>query len=402
MRLHWFLLFATLALLLGPAISLGQFGGPPGGGFSTDPNAMWTNMAGNKDTLTAADVANNPFLARMFDRIAQASGQITKQQFVAYWQQRQQQWTGGRAPGPGGGWPGQPGPAGPGNPLAGGAGVGWGAGPFNLDQMAEMRFGRLDANGDGLLNADEMDDTLRAERDKWDTNHDGFIDLNEFKAYFRAGVRQLQANRQGNPPWGQAPGDASEQRPTVYRAGKLPPGLPSWFAQYDTDGDGQIGLYEWVAAGQPVEQFLALDRNGDGFLTAEEVLRAVQVPQAVGGGSPGVVATGLPTAQEGGAATDGGLLTAERSPRHAGSPERCPPPRFQATTRPAWNAPASRSTACRSATPSATASSFQAGPTLSADRAPFRRLRGATPTIPRWRWGLSRYSSNTAASTRTS
>jgi hypothetical protein len=63
-----------------------------------------------------------------------------------------------------------------------------------------------------------------------------------------------------------------ETKHVVYRAGKLPKELPPWFAQYDKDGDGQIGLYEWKATGQPLKDFLAMDLNGDGFLTVEEVL----------------------------------------------------------------------------------------------------------------------------------
>jgi hypothetical protein len=59
----------------------------------------------------------------------------------------------------------------------------------------------------------------------------------------------------------------------VYRAGNLPlDKLPPWFAQLDTDRDGQIGLYEWRRAGKPLEDFRAMDRNNDGFLTVEEVL----------------------------------------------------------------------------------------------------------------------------------
>jgi hypothetical protein len=63
-----------------------------------------------------------------------------------------------------------------------------------------------------------------------------------------------------------------ERRPVVYRAGHLPPGLPDWFAQLDTDHDAQIGLYEWKHSGRPLEEFRAMDRNNDGFLTVEEVL----------------------------------------------------------------------------------------------------------------------------------
>jgi hypothetical protein len=84
-----------------------------------------------------------------------------------------------------------------------------------------------------------------------------------------------------------------DQKPVVYRAGNLPRELPAWFREADTDQDGQIGLYEWKAKGWPVEQFQNLDRNDDGFLTVDEVLRSVKQPAsqvgspATAGASPG-------------------------------------------------------------------------------------------------------------------
>ena len=64
-----------------------------------------------------------------------------------------------------------------------------------------------------------------------------------------------------------------EKGATVYRTGKMPKELPAWFEEADKDKDGQVGLYEWKATGKPVREFMAMDQNGDGFLTAEEVLR---------------------------------------------------------------------------------------------------------------------------------
>jgi hypothetical protein len=76
--------------------------------------------------------------------------------------------------------------------------------------------------------------------------------------------------------------DTDAERPTVDRAGKLSPELPAWFFQLDTDGDGQVGLYEWVKGGRPVEEFRKIDRNGDGFLTAAEVLRYIRLHEPAG------------------------------------------------------------------------------------------------------------------------
>jgi uncharacterized protein (TIGR03067 family) len=54
--------------------------------------------------------------------------------------------------------------------------------------------------------------------------------------------------------------------------GIVPEGLPPWFEKLDTNEDGQISLLEWRKAGKKVEDFRKLDVNGDGFITADEVL----------------------------------------------------------------------------------------------------------------------------------
>lgn len=45
--------------------------------------------------------------------------------------------------------------------------------------------------------------------------------------------------------------------------------LPTKFSEVDTNGDGQIGLYEWDRA--KYKEFFAMDRNQDGFLTPREL-----------------------------------------------------------------------------------------------------------------------------------
>jgi len=143
--------------------------------------------------------------------------------------------------------------------------------------MTERRFKQLDRNGDGYLNSDEMPNSLRAELNRWDTNKDGLIDLTEYKAY--AKERELQ--RQAQSFQGQVDGANStpepdeDRKPVVYNSSNYPKELPAWFKQLDIDNDGQVGLYEWRRAGKSIEEFQAMDRNDDGFLTIEEVLYSV-------------------------------------------------------------------------------------------------------------------------------
>jgi Ca2+-binding EF-hand superfamily protein len=186
----------------------------------------------------------------------------------------------------GGGWGGAGGI--PGGGWGGGGGIpggGWaGGGGWNVNSpaadpmagMAESAFRKLDANGDGFLNFDEMTESLKAEKDKWDTNKDGFIDINEFKAYLQARMQQITGDGGDGSGVADAEVEKAEEdkKPVVYRAGKLPKELPSWFAELDTDQDAQVGLYEWKKSGRSLDEFFAMDRNGDGFLTIEEVLHA--------------------------------------------------------------------------------------------------------------------------------
>jgi hypothetical protein len=54
--------------------------------------------------------------------------------------------------------------------------------------------------------------------------------------------------------------------------------LPDWFTKLDRDGDGQVGLYEWPKD-RPLQQFLDMDRNGDGFITIEEAMRFFKIKE---------------------------------------------------------------------------------------------------------------------------
>jgi Ca2+-binding EF-hand superfamily protein len=60
--------------------------------------------------------------------------------------------------------------------------------------------------------------------------------------------------------------------------GVPPPGLPDWFRQLDADKDGQVALDEWRAAGRALPGFDEFDRDGDGLITAREVVRVAGSP----------------------------------------------------------------------------------------------------------------------------
>jgi Ca2+-binding EF-hand superfamily protein len=157
---------------------------------------------------------------------------------------------------------------------------------------AEAQFRRLDTNADGVLSYDELSEELQAERDKWDLNKDGFIDLNEFKAYVGARNPASQNRNQDDEA-------ADKSMPSVHRAGRLPKELPAWFEELDTNHDAQVALYEWKHSGRALALFNVLDRNGDGFLTVDEVLHAQNVgiiaPEARGPAGAAATVTGRRT-----------------------------------------------------------------------------------------------------------
>jgi Ca2+-binding EF-hand superfamily protein len=241
---------------------------------------FFDRMANGKSEIVISEISNPQFQG-MLNRIAQSvgatNGRLTRDQYIQGSQQMMAQWQrGGGFQRPNGGGP----------PTAGPANTG-GTAEGQTDQMAEAEFKRRDRNNDGLLNQDEMGRELRAEWQQWDTNKDGAISLAEFKAFYASKMQQRQ-NQYGNAAIVvTAAAEEEDKKPTVYRAGKLPDGIPSWFSQLDTDSDGQIGLYEWKASGRPIEDFLAMDRNKDGFLTIDEVMRAEKAKPSRGGPAAG-------------------------------------------------------------------------------------------------------------------
>lgn len=271
---------------------------------------------------------NDPKDVKRFDEMAQklgsANSAITRQQYLDYYQQREQGSGSSRKS-----FNGSPmvfststnAPAVPASAATGMEGQSRSSfgGSGGLSSWTDRAFRQYDRNGDGMLNNDEIPETMRNERAQWDTNGDGLIDPNEYTSYSQARMQQMQAERTSNGSTtsgglgrpsssnGSSPTNPSSSvmgmsrgaldmgsmrgldrggtsssrqrdsdpapRATVYRAGNLPRELPSWFAQRDTDNDGQVALYEWRASGSSLSDFQQFDGNNDGFVTVEEVLR---------------------------------------------------------------------------------------------------------------------------------
>ena len=167
-------------------------------------------------------------------------------------------------------------PGGPGaaSPFGGGEGFRGSRGnPLDMmNQWADSEFNRRDINGDGLLNSDEMPEAIKNDLVRTDMNHDQLIDVNEYRAYFMARMQGGGEGGRSGDPVTRILEEEFDKRPMVLRAGKLPKEL-KWFSDLDTNGDGQVALYEWRAGGKDMDEFPTHDRNDDGFITPEEALR---------------------------------------------------------------------------------------------------------------------------------
>lgn len=188
---------------------------------------------------------------------------------------------------------------------------------FDPSTMADSIFQRSDKNGDGKITRDEAAGSRMATSfDEIDTNKDGNVTADEFKPYMTARMSGFRSRSSGSytpPVPGAVPGvpagetttvvvsgspspvaysgrtergetkpaattpkgksDEEDKRPFVARYGNLPKEAPSWFNSLDSDQDGMIGLYEWRRDKRAITEFVEMDLNGDGYLTADEYVR---------------------------------------------------------------------------------------------------------------------------------
>lgn len=136
-----------------------------------------------------------------------------------------------------------------------------------------------DSNKNGRLERSEWT-KLKGNPGASDLDKDGVLTKEELADYLqRFGSRERDVTRR-------APSRSS--RSTKDKNGKsyrfltpherLPKGLPGWFTERDYNVDGQISLFEYEAdlTAAKVAKFNQFDLNGDGFIVAQEYLKATQ------------------------------------------------------------------------------------------------------------------------------
>lgn len=109
-------------------------------------------------------------------------------------------------------------------------------------------LGRFDANKNGRLEKHETTD-LGLPVGQVDIDRDGELSREELHAYLS---------------------------PLQEEAGQLSEGIPGWFFELDVDDDRQVSMSEFTTewTQETMNEFLSLDLNADGLLTADEVSRS--------------------------------------------------------------------------------------------------------------------------------
>ncbi len=228
-------------------LSLEEYGrasGGPGGGAMPDAGAFFARLDKNSDGKITKDEVPAEFkdrLSQAFDRLG--TDAITREQFADMMRR-----------------------------LAPPAG-----GPTDGPRPLPAFFRLVDANGDGRLSKEELAKATEKFSDL-DENSDGQLDPRELFGPPPGGLAMAPG---GNPDM-RRPG--SDMRPGRDARPAGVPGTPGpFFAQLDRNNDGKISKDE--APERMKDLFDRLDKDSDGFLTAEEMRAAAERFQGRPGGN---------------------------------------------------------------------------------------------------------------------
>ncbi len=205
-------------------------GGPGGPGLPRGFAIFQVLDADHDNVLSPAEIDAAPAVLKQMDK--NGDGKVTADEFPA---------PAGRGRGDGRG--------------RGGSGVGdeAPAAPPTPDEMVTSLMA-FDRNKDGKLTKAEMPERMQGLFERADANHDGVLTPDEIKTAFAAQT-QPTANR---PPAG--------PRGEGGRAGGPPPDV--LFQALDKDGDGALSADEIAGAAAAIRQ---LDKDGDGSVSLMEV-----------------------------------------------------------------------------------------------------------------------------------
>lgn len=148
---------------------------------------------------------------------------------------------------------------------------------------------RMDQNGDGMIQPDEIDERRREFiSERFGVDFSKPVSIEDIARGFQDRMRERDAGR-GSEQARQAQQKKKEEVPQdsyrktgaerlqnrkSYRSAgpALPEGMPEWWATKDVDQDGQVTLAEYVGRDRSssFDRFSDLDSNGDGIVTARE------------------------------------------------------------------------------------------------------------------------------------
>lgn len=170
-----------------------------------------------------------------------------------------------------------------------------------IRQYAQSLVRQYDTNHNGVLERDEWKN-MSGDWQAADTNGDGILTVDEIANYLtrrsrKGGYGAAGSAATASPPstWKSYAADAARGRASstdpLHRgarfltpAERLPKGLPDWFLAKDTNGDGQISMSEFSQSWNEAtaKEFSSYDLNGDGVITAEEVMAKIAADNAAG------------------------------------------------------------------------------------------------------------------------
>lgn len=166
-------------------------------------------------------------------------------------------------------------------------------GGFDPSRMISGFAARLDSNGDGNLDAEEMKKIPSQWRDRLgqqgiDVNRT--VALSKFTEVATRGAQERMRQREGERNGESTTGRNGDRRGSQTKSNapsvqlfKMPERLKVFkelsgeMKEADVDGDGMVALYEWDGAGMPFEQFFLKDTNEDGYVSAKEAAGDLEV-----------------------------------------------------------------------------------------------------------------------------